>query len=298
LIEISNGLIPVISTITIIAFFMLLIGAIDKYMRQESISSYKESLRNFRVVRIFKINFLNTSLFSLILSLIRFNIIFYLVIKTVGNMLFGSDVFLFNLNYVISYIIVCEFLFFLKTKKKNEINELSSLTGVIVFVLATICLQKLSTNLIIERKVFWLGSNNYFADWTALEFPVIVIPMFYILASLYTRVVKSSVALRYNSVDRLFDFLSNNLLYIYMTCFFLRALFGGVTDIKVTSLSEYIYLNSIVSVFLKFSLITLMTRLLIRFLPSIVDLRRKSLTALIILLIINITIVQFIRGGL
>ncbi|WP_372655231.1 hypothetical protein [Halobacteriovorax sp.] len=296
--SINNGLIPVVATTFIIVLFIVIIGLVDKLLRHEAIATYRESLRNFRIVRVFKINFLNTSLFSLALSLIRFNILSYLLIKTIGNMLFGSDTNLFNINYVICYVIVCEFLFFLKTKKKNEINELSTISLSIVFTLGLIGLYKLSSNLIVEKKIFWLDSDYALSSWSILEFPALVLPMFYILVSLYTRIIKSSVALKYNSVDRLFDYLSNNLLYIYMVCLFLRTIVGGVTDITLIGSAEYTQIDTLISIIIKFTLLSVITRLLIRFLPSVVDFKRRDLTPLMLLITFNIVLIHFLKGGL
>ncbi len=296
--SINNGLVPVVATTFMILLFIAIIGFVDKALRHEALDTYKESLRNFRIVRAFKISFLNTSLFSLTLSLIRFNILFYLSIKTIGNMLYGSDIFLFDLTYIISFIVVCEFLFFLKTKKKNEINEVSTLPLVIVITLSLISAFKLSSNLILEKNIFWLPSGLYLSNWTILEFPLILIPMFYILIALYTRIIKSSVALRYNTLDRLFDYLSNNLLYIYMVCFFLRSVMGGVIDIHLIGFKELAFLDSFLSFLIKFGVITLGTRLLIRFLPSVVDVRKKNLLPLGVLILFNILLVHFAKGSL
>ncbi len=213
-------------------------------------------------------------------------------------MLFGSDTDLFSINYVISYIVVCEFLFFLKTKKKNEINELSTISLSIVFTLGLIGLYKLSSNLIVEKKIFWLSSDYALSSWSILEFPTLILPVFYILVSLYTRIIKSSVALRYNSVDRLFDYLSNNLLYIYMVCLFLRTIAGGVTDLQILGSSELVQVDNIISIIIKFTIFSIITRLLIRFLPSIIDFKRRDLTPLILILGFNIVLVHFLKGGL
>lgn len=294
--NLSNGLVPVVVTTFIILLFILIIGLVDKILRHEALEVYKESLKNFRVVRVFKMDLVHTSIYSLSLSLIRFNILFYLIIKTIGNMLYGSDVLLFELNYIISFIVVFEFLFFLKTKKRNEINELSTLPLVIIIMLTLIGIAKMSTNLIIERPIFWLMDGGYFSNWTILEYPLLLIPMFYILISLYARIIKSSVALKYNTLDRFFDYLSNNLLYIYLACFFLRSVMGGVIDIRISSSSETILVESLISILIKFSLITLVTRLLIRFLPSVIDLRGKNLVPLSIVIILNITLVYLAKG--
>lgn len=296
--SINNGLIPVVATTFIIVLFIVIIGLVDKVFRHEAIATYRESLKNFRIVRVFKINFLDTSLFSLALSLIRFNILFYLLIKTIGNMLFGSDINLFNLSYVISYLVVCEFLFFLKTKKKNEINELSTISLSIVFTLGLIGLYKLSTNLIVDQKIFWISSDYAISNWSILEFPALILPMFYILVSLYTRVIKSSVALRYNTVDRLFDYISNNLLYIYMVCLFLRTVVGGVTDIRILGSADSSQIDAFISIVIKFTILSIITRLLIRFLPSVIDFKRRDLTPLLLVIGFNIVLVHFLKGGL
>lgn len=292
----NNGFTPVVTTTFIIVFFILIIGFIDRVLRHEAIETYKQSLKSFRVIRVFKMNFLNTSLFSLALSLIRFNILFFIAVKTIGNMIFGSDISLFSFSHLVSFIIVSEFLFFLKTRKRNEITELSSLSLVIVLTLAFLGLYRFSFNLVIEKKVIWLSEYSMFSNWNILDIPVIIVPVLYILISLYTRVIKSSVALRYNTVDRLFDFISNNLLFLYVSCFLLRSIFGGLSDLNIFNTTEASSINSIIVLIIKFLLLTLLTRVLIRFLPSVVELRKRNLTILVLLLILNISIVHLFGG--
>ncbi len=285
-------------TITLIVFYLISLGVIDKFFRYSRSENNRTLYKSYTITNILKISINKTSLFSLIISLLRFNSILYLMISILLGNLFGSDIKIYEIIFILTYLLLSEFLVFLKTKKKSEINEVSMFIMIMILTLVCIGVTKESLNIGISTKVEWLGVNVFLSGWEIFNIPFLLIPIIYILVFSYTRLLESYRQINIKTADRLFDFLSEGFLYIYLVTLFIKTVFGGLEDLSLTGYDFVLPYFKIINLTIKFLIISIVVRLLIRFMPTQNNKKRSKNINLTValLLVINMCFVLYVRN--
>lgn len=298
MIDTSTTLVPMVITITLTIFYICALGAIDKIFRYSKSEITNLSVKNYILPNLLKLSFEKTSIYSLVISLLRFNTLLYLTIKIILNNIFGSDIRIYNLLTILTFILVSEFLLYLKTKKRSEINEVSSFIVTAFLTLVCIGITKESLNIGITTKIEWFSTDSFLNNWEIINIPVLLIPIVYILVFSYSRLLEAYKNLNIKTADRIFDFLSEGLLFIYFVILFIKSVFGGGRDIIISELDLVIPYFQILNISIKFLILTFLVRLIVRFIPTQINKKKsKNINLTIVLLLFtNVSFVLYLRN--
>ncbi|WP_127715413.1 hypothetical protein [Halobacteriovorax sp. HLS] len=294
---VDTEFLPVLSVLSVVFSFLLLHSVMYKAVRSSSIVTSKRNILLSSLLSFSRVSLQRTSVYSLTISLIRVNVIFYAVSNLLLNNLFASNTSVYNITHVFSYLIILEFLWFLKAKDKENINQISNFLPVAFLCFVYIAISKLSMNLGIEVNSMLLTIGSYAYNWQILNIPMIIIPIVLCLSMVEQRIVIARKNLFHKTVDGIVDVITEKLIYFYFVILFIKSVFGGIKD-----LSGYDYLAnetvlSAIVLFLKYMLIALVVNFSMRF-KSIVKEKssHKRLSGLVaILLFVNLFLCVYLR---
>lgn len=293
----STNVVPVITVITLVFAFSIIHSLISRFVRGSNIISRDRSSYLSSLISIIRIDMSKTSIYSLIISLIRLNIIFYAVSELLLNNLFGSDTSVYFFVSILCYVLTSEFLRFVKTKTREEMNEVSVYLLFSLGALALIAISKGSINLSVETNSLWLDVANYFNNWEVLNIPLVFIPVFSILIFTEQRIISSRKELYLRTFDGSFDLVSEKLLYLYLCLIIIKSLFGGVDDLSFLYIESSVPYTQICVLLLKFILISVCVQMCLKFksMSKNVRYRREISMGMVIATTVNIALVVYLR---
>ncbi len=293
----STNAVPVISVITLVLVFSFIHSFLSRLVRRSStISSRNESFRS-SALSVSRVSMSRTSLYSLIISLIRFNIIFYAVSDMLLNNLFGSDTTVYFIVSIFSYMLTTEFLWFLKNKSKDSMNEVSTYLVFVFLTFGFIALSKGSINIAVETNILWYKFSEYFNNWEVFNIPVVLIPCITILILTEQRVINERKNLFLKTFDGYFDVITEKLIYFYLCLLMIKSIFGGVNDLSFLSIeNEVPYLKILVLIY-KYVAISMTVHLCLRFKSMSKNIRLRNQVSLttMALVFINLCVVFYLR---
>jgi hypothetical protein len=248
------------------------------------------------LLTIVRIKLTQTSIFSLIISLIRFNIVFFATTEILLNNLYGSETDTYTLSTIFSIFLVTEFLWFLKVRDKEYLNQLSVYSPHLFLILGYIAISKDSSNLsIVTNSVF--GLDNFFRSWEIFNIPFVVIPCLSILILTEKRIINFRKQMYLKTLDGLVDVLTEKIIFLYISIIFIKSLFGGVKDLSFIQVESFLPIIEILILFIKYTLIVFTVSMLLKFKPLNKNEVSSSISIPIsFALIINLSIIIYIRG--
>ena len=293
----NTNTVPIVVVLVLLVLFLILHSLIFRMTRTSTSTISGKSALFSSLVILTRIKLGQTSIYSLIISLVRFNIIFFATSEILLNNLYGSDTQTYTLTTIFSIFLVTEFLWFLKVKEKEYINHLSMYVPHLFIVLGYISLAKGSNNLsMVTNSIF--GISNFFNNWEILNIPFALIPCLSILLLTEQRIINFRKQMYLKTLDGLFDVLTEKLIFLYIAIIFIKALFGGAKDLSFVEFESFIPLLEILMLIIKFSIILVLVTLLLKFKPL-----KKSGSSLSLMsisvgftLVINLFIVIYVRG--
>lgn len=288
---------PVISVLSVVFSFLVLHSVMYKVIRSSSTVVSNKNIFLSSLLSFFRVSLQRTSIYSLVISLIRLNVIFYAVSNLLLNNLFASNLSVYSISHVFSFLVILEFLWFLKTKDKENINEISSFLPLTFLTFIYIAISKSSMNLGIESNSLWKSVGAYLYNWQIVNIPMVLIPMVLCLVMVEQRIVVARKNLFHKTVDGIVDVITEKLVYFYFIILFIKSLLGGVKDL---SSYEYIVGPTILAafvLFLKYSLLAICVNLSMRFKSIVKDKKaQRSISGFIaFLLIVNLFICVYMK---
>lgn len=293
----NTNTVPVLIVLVLVGLFLFLHSVIFRLTRgsTSSVSGFNGLFSS--LITLLRIKLSETSIYSLIISLIRFNIIFYATTEILLNNLYGSDTDTYKLTTIFSIFLVTEFLWFLKTKEKEYTNHLSMYVPYLFLTLSYISLSKGSTNLsIVTNSLF--GTNNFFNNWELLNIPFIVIPCVYVLLLTEKRILTFRKQMYLKTLDGLIDVFTEKIIFLYISIIFIKSLLGGVKDLSFIEFEFFIPILEISMLIIKYLFIVTTVTILLRFTPlkkSEVSNKLAS-TWIGLVLVANLLIVIYVRS--